>query len=122
MDIRGYQHIVAEWLHTYLKNPGEARGFRFTEEALELAQAVGVTREEALQLVDYVYGRPVGETAQEVGGVMITLAGLCTAKSVDMEDAAMVELHRVHSPAVIAKIRAKEHDKPGRHALPKEAQ
>ena len=50
------------------------RVHRFTEEALELGQALGCTREEAHQLVNYVYGRPVGEPGQEVGGVMTTLA------------------------------------------------
>ena len=37
------------------------RNHRFLEEALELVQACDCTREEAHMLVDYVYGRPVGE-------------------------------------------------------------
>ena len=46
---------------------GRLRGaeHRFLEEALELVQACGATASEAHQLVDYVYGRPVGEPAQE---------------------------------------------------------
>ncbi|MGT2505726.1 hypothetical protein [Cupriavidus basilensis] len=50
------------------------RNHRFIEEALELVQACGATASEAHQLVDYVYGRPVGDRHQEVGGVMVTLA------------------------------------------------
>src|ERR1019366_7187801 len=53
------------------------RNHRFLEEALELVQACYCTADEAHQLVDYVYGRPVGEKSQEVGGVVVTLAALC---------------------------------------------
>lgn len=59
------------------------RSHRFVEESLELGQALGCTREAAHQLVDYVFSRPVGEPRQEVGGVMVTLAALCNANSVD---------------------------------------
>lgn len=44
----------------------------------------------------YVFDRPVGETAQEVGGVTVTLAALCLANAVDMRAADEVEL--THSP------------------------
>ena len=60
---------------------------RFTEEALELAQSAGCTKDEVLQLVDYVYSRPKGEFTQEVGGVATTLAVLCNAYGVNLEDA-----------------------------------
>lgn len=53
------------------------RNHRFFEESSELVQACGMSKEEAHMLVDYVYGRPVGEKLQEVGGVMVTLAALC---------------------------------------------
>src|SRR5918994_6133667 len=53
------------------------RCHRFLEESLELAQSVGVSADEAAQLVSYVYSRPSGHATQEIGGVMTTLAVLC---------------------------------------------
>lgn len=50
----------------------EERIHRFIEEALELAQSLGCTKEEIGMLTDYVFSRPKGEPNQEVGGVMIT--------------------------------------------------
>ena len=52
------------------------RNHRFLEEALELVQSLGCTASEAHQLVDYVFGRPVGEPTQELGGAIITLHAL----------------------------------------------
>lgn len=83
------------------------RAFRFLEEALELFQSMGCTQYEAEELVAYVFRRPVGETSQEVGGVMITLAALCQAADVNLHFAAIDELNRVNRPEVIEKIRAK---------------
>jgi hypothetical protein len=73
----------------------EERNHRFLEEALELVQACGCTAGEAHQLVEYVYGRPVGEKGQEVGGVMVTLAALCLANDLDMHAEAETELARI---------------------------
>lgn len=94
------------------------RNHRFLEEALELVQAAGCTQSEAHQLVDYVYGRPVGEMRQEVGGVMVTLAALCSAHEAQMDSAAEVELERVWGK--IDAIRAKQAAKPKHGPLPEE--
>lgn len=61
---------------------------------MELAQATGCTKADAAALVEYVFGRPSGELRQEVGGVMVTLASLCSACDVDMDEAADQELNR----------------------------
>lgn len=91
------------------------RNFRFAEEATELVQACGLTKEEMLSVVDYVYGRPVGVPHQEVGGVMTTLASLCNAhEGIDMHVEGERELLRCQQPEVIAKIRAKQAQKPKR--------
>jgi len=95
------------------------RGHRFIEEGLELTQAVGVSREEVLQLVDYVYGRPTGELRQEVGGVMVTLAALCLAHEVDMHECGDTELARIWTK--VEKIRAKRATKLAYSPLPTEA-
>jgi len=92
------------------------RNHRFLEEALELVQATGCTADEAHQLVDYVYGRPVGEPVQEVGGVMITLAALCLAHGLSMHDSGEAELARIWTK--IEQIRAKQATKPKHSPLP----
>lgn len=94
----------------------EERNHRFLEEALELVQSCGCTQSEAHQLVDYVYGRDVGEKHQEVGGVMVTLAALCLAQQLDMHHCGEVELARVWTK--VEQIRAKQAAKPKHSPLP----
>ncbi|WYW00984.1 hypothetical protein Aura_00067 [Pseudomonas phage vB_PpuM-Aura] len=94
------------------------RVYRFTEEALELGQATGLTKEEALALVDYVFEREVGEIKQEVGGVMTTLAALCFAHEIDHHECGRIELDRVQDPVVLEKIRIKQANKKIRSPLP----
>jgi hypothetical protein len=115
-----YQHRVEEWLEACLPESARRdqleRTFRFLEEALELAQANGCPREDALTLIDYVYGRPHGRPDEEVGGVMVTLAGLCSALAIDMNDAGSRELQR--NWARIDEIRTKHGAKPRGSPLP----
>lgn len=94
------------------------RNHRFLEEALELVQSLGCSASEAHQLVNYVYGRPIGEPGQEVGGVMVTLAALCAAADLGMMQEAEIELDRILSPEIMAKIRAKQAAKPKYSSLP----
>jgi hypothetical protein len=92
------------------------RNHRFLEEALELVQSLGCTKSEAVQLVDYVYGRPRGVAAQEAGGVLVTLAALCKASALSMEMCGEEELARVWTK--IEQIRAKQAGKPKHSPLP----
>lgn len=94
------------------------RVWRFLEEALELAQALGATPAEAKSLIEYVFGRPSGEPEQEVGGVMITLAALCAACDIDMTTVAEQEYSRITSGEVMQGIRRKQAAKPHRSPLP----
>lgn len=96
------------------------RNHRFLEEALELVQSLDCKYSDALQLVDYVYGRPAGDPPQEVGGVMITLAGLCSAAKLEMMGCAETELARVWTK--VEQIRAKQATKPKLGPLPGAAQ
>jgi len=77
-------------------NPRE-RVMRVLEEALELAQAEGVTSEEAHRLTEYVFGRPLGDPLQELGGVRLTLLGYAAARGVSADEAELTELQRVLS-------------------------
>lgn len=113
-----FQPRVAQWmLETFgpeVSVDYRERGFRFGEEALELLQANGTTKEEVLKLVDYVYSRPVGELYQEVGGTMVTLGALCQAWGIDLLQAGHAEQTRCELPEVRAKIQAKQADKRAR--------
>lgn len=117
-----FQKRIAPWMQECFGPAISAdkveRNHRFLEEALELVQACGCSRNDALQLVDYVYGRPTGEPSQEVGGVMVTLAALCQAQSLDMHGAGETELTRISQPEIIEKIRQKQATKPKGSPLP----
>jgi hypothetical protein len=118
-----FQHRVQPWLSQCFGAEIAAdtveRNHRFLEEALELVQSTGCTQSEAHQLVDYVFGRPVGEPAQEVGGVMVTLAALCLANGLDMHNAGEIELARIWTK--VEAIRAKQAAKPKHLPLPQAA-
>jgi hypothetical protein len=88
------------------------RNQRFIEEALELVQACGLTRREALGAVNYVYGRPVGDKRQEVGGVYTTLAILCSAHNIDMVGEGERDLREIDNAETTGRIRMKREGKP----------
>lgn len=118
--MESFQSRVAPWMQACfgeaISRDGIERNHRFLEEALELVQACGCTADEAHQLVDYVYGRPVGDPSQEVGGVMVTLAAHCLAHGVDMHEAGETELGRIWTK--VEQIRAKQAAKPKHSPLP----
>lgn len=121
-SIQKYQSDVKDWCVTCF---GEAiatdkteRCYRFMEEALELVQAVGMTKDQVTQLVDYVYERDIGETHQEVGGVMVTLSTLVAANGLNLEECAQQELDRINTPEIIEKFRKKHASKPIKSPLP----
>lgn len=115
-----FQHRVQPWMMECfgptIAADTQERNHRFLEEALELVQACGASQSEAHQLVDYVYGRPVGDPFQEVGGVMVTLAALCLVQQIDMHIAGEVELSRIWTK--VKQIRAKQAAKPKHSPLP----
>ncbi|MFA9261746.1 MAG: hypothetical protein ACEQSB_00100 [Undibacterium sp.] len=115
-----FQKRVCGWMIACFGGPATLnranRANRFLEETLELYQAVGGSRENARELTKYVYDRKIGEPSQEAGGVLLTLAGLCSACGINMDEAGETELARVWGKT--EQIRAKEAAKPTFGPLP----
>jgi len=114
-----FQRGVEKWMDACfipsLYSNMTERGDRLLEEVLELLQSHGYDRSRVATLVDYVYGRPPGDPTQEVGGVMVTLAGYCWIAGIDMQAEGDRELARITQPEVMAKIRAKQEAKNALH-------
>lgn len=109
-----FQTRVDEWavecFGDDLAHDSTERNDRFTEEALELVQARGYTREQAHWMVDFVFNRPAGDVVNEIGGVMVTLAALCNVADQGMMQCGEKELARVWGK--IPQIREKQGAKP----------
>lgn|SRR5581483_1887161 len=120
MSSKSFQRRVEEWLTACfpaaVREDRLERTHRFLEEALELAQANGCSQEDAHMIANYVYSRPVGRPEHEVGGVMVTLAGLCSASRIDMSREADRELEQNWER--ITAIRQKQASKPPGSPLP----
>ena len=120
MNDRTFQSRVREWFIACFPvsahSDVEERAHRFLEESLELVQASGCTKEDALALVEYVFSRPEGELFQEAGGALVTLAALTSTLAIDLETAGESELRRNWSR--IDRIREKQASKPHGTALP----
>jgi len=115
-----YQSRVNDWMQvcfgSEISDDIKERNHRFFEEATELVQSTGITKSECHQLVDYVFNRPVGETKQEVGGVVVTLAALCNALRISTTECGETELTRINGK--VEQIRAKQAAKPKHSPLP----
>lgn len=114
MKLSAYQEKIKNWLYRCfdeeLCESKVERNHRFLEEAFELVQSNGISYDECLNLLNYVYGRPAGEPLQEIGGVTTTLAALCASYGFSLEDAALTELDRIE--AKVDLIREKQKRKP----------
>lgn len=109
------QASVASWVVTTLgpdvARNGRERALRLAEEVAELCQAVGLGKDQLHALVEYVYSRPVGVVAQEVGGVVVTLAALTEALGLNLAECANRELRRIHEPEVVERVRRRQAEK-----------
>lgn len=109
-----FQERVLPWMlecfGVAISQDRKERNHRFFEEAAEMVQAGGMSKEDAMILIDYVYGRPAGEIEQEVGGVMVTLAAWCLAHDIDMHECGDIELERIWTK--VESIREKQKTKP----------
>lgn len=94
------QKILMAWAQRVFGETGEdadmdTRALRFLEEAMELAQAFGLEERRAHIVTSYVYRRPWGVPAQEIGGVMVTLSLLAEGAGLSVEKAETMEIERV---------------------------
>ncbi|MEN3234695.1 hypothetical protein PUR29_13930 [Methylobacterium ajmalii] len=113
---RVYRHF----LHVAGEDPTDLpeRRDRANEEFAELMQSLGGTLEGWIAIGRYVWGRPIGEPSQEMGGTLNTLAALAAWARLDMMACAEAELARTMLPEVVAKIRRKRANRHGRGVLP----
>lgn len=91
----------------------KVRVLRFLEEALELAQSIGITKEKALEQLEYTYARPIGEPRQEFGGTVFTLAAVGLALDMDLDTAGHDAVDEAYGR--IEQIREKQKTKPSVH-------
>jgi hypothetical protein len=99
IPVPSFQQRVWEWFKSCFGPAGIKdklqRYFRFYEEATELVQAGGMSRQDAHRMVDSVYDKAPGKVYQEVGGVATTLAMVCNAEGLELDHTADTELARV---------------------------
>ncbi len=109
------QDRVASWVRsTFSEHEARdvpERSLRMLEEAIELAQACKVDAATVHRLVDYVFGRPVGEPNQELAGCMVTLYALAVALDLDADTELDTEIERINRPEVIERCRRRQHEK-----------
>lgn len=98
MTERAARHIewAIEMFGDIALNPRE-RALRFAEEALELAQTIGVDPAQLHAIIDRVYARPPGDTLREVGQCVVTLESFAHVARIDADAEAEREYARVQS-------------------------
>lgn len=71
------------------------RTLRFIEEAIELAHAMGLDRNEVGAVTNRVYGRPPGDAVREAGQCLAVFECLMHVTGIDADREATAELARV---------------------------
>ena len=108
------QGRIAKWVTETLgfrSMSKSERALRLLEETVEFAQAVGVPAIQATEVVRYVYSRPLGDPAQEIGGVSIALNAAASSVGVDLESQTEKELARIETPEIREKARRRDVEK-----------
>jgi len=76
------------------------RAVRLLEESLEAYQSAGADPAMAHRLIDYVFGRPVGELRQELGGVGVCLLALAAAAHESADACEAREVARIQAKPI----------------------
>lgn len=94
------QRVVGHWVVRYigpdLLIDRRERALRVLEEAIELAQAEGLSRDSVARLSDRAFSRPAGEPRSEAAGVLVTLLAWAVGAQVSLWDEAIREVRRIH--------------------------
>lgn len=109
MKMSDFQRRIEAWVRNVFTRQ-EAfnipeRALSVAEEAIELAQACGVTRGQLHRLVDYVMNRPVGYAEKEIAGVMTTTYAIASALHIEANLMLECEIQRINTPDVMARVR-----------------
>lgn len=119
-NLNQWQTSIHDWVCHTLGQPSafcrKERSDRFMEEALELVQAAGMSREDVLTLVDYTYSRSQGEVRAEAGDALLCLLALISAHELVAEKTLDDTMARAWRD--VEKIRAKNKTKPKSGPLP----
>lgn len=111
--IRSFQHAIRRWADSCLTgtiHEPDLRilAYRVLEEANELAQAAGLSEEDAIRQVRYTFARPAGTVREELPQVLVNLAYMAVGAEEDLQDLSLAELERISTPEIKAKIFAKQ--------------
>jgi hypothetical protein len=94
------QHRLRNWVESRLGKRAMARherAMRMLEEAIELAQALGVSQSDARRIWIHVYSKPPGAPEQELGGAALTLLACAEGCGFTLSHCAEKELCRIES-------------------------
>jgi NTP pyrophosphatase (non-canonical NTP hydrolase) len=95
--------MVTEWVRVafgpVLEDPlgRRERGLRLAEEAIELAQALGVSGQEVAALTQRVYEKPADESGKELAQVFIILLSVAGALDYDLSSLVNTEWDRIQT-------------------------
>ncbi len=70
---------------------------RFAEESIELVQAAGLEKQSIHDLIDHIYAKPVGNLAQEIGQVGVSLLALAERLGIQADEEECKEFQRISS-------------------------
>lgn len=71
------------------------RAMRLLEEAIELAQSEGISRDQVFAQTQHVYDRPSGIPSSEAAGVAVCLLAWCAARGYELKKLALREIIRI---------------------------
>lgn len=89
---------VAAWVRKCFGEPGmtrQERTARLLEEVVELSQSEGLLPDFITRVVDRVYARPFGDSAQEASGVAVCLLGWVASAKENLYSLALKEIERI---------------------------
>lgn len=89
----------------HMVNGAKVYSMRLMEEAMELAQAEGVTADQAMTILRQMFDKPAGEPAKEFGGVLVTATGYANFADRDIEATFEAEYERIQDSAVVERVR-----------------